>query len=116
MPIKSKNIFMKLFELHNVLDRIEKSGDIFLSPDWRVRVLPQLIMNIIGILVGCISLIPLVYILMDVSHIFLEQDQDAWLIWTTKILIYSLIPITIYTITVALIYTYTITICHDWEI
>lgn len=116
MLIKSKNIFMKLFESRNVLDRIEKTGNIFLSPDWRVRVLPQLIINIIGILVGCISLIPLIYILMDGSHVILEQDEDAWLIWITKFLIYLLIPITIYTITVALIYTYTITICHDWEI
>ena len=39
---------MTLFESRNVLDRIETAWNQFFSPDWRITILPQILLTLLG--------------------------------------------------------------------
>lgn len=106
---------MKQFESRNVLDRIETVWNMFFSSEWRLRILPQMIVGAIGIPAGLILLIPIVRIF---TH---SIESDIWnspeiVGEVTLVGLYILAMITIFTLVGGIISTYTLITAREQKL
>ena len=106
---------MKLFESRNLLDRIETVWNMFFSSEWKVRVLPQIVLMTLWTIVGLISFAPIFFLIPGFTA-WGTFDDARQLFFIAEVLMVFLLPIIIFTLVGGMTYTYTLSVCHDYLI